>query len=100
MCDVEWIIDINISVGVPQQIVEDVFLQGIRGFHDEGIKIQPPEPLDGKVSQSPQCRIWGNYHSALGYLRIQFRMVSTFSQLSRHSCAYLFLVLISTISRS
>ncbi len=41
-----------------------------------------------------------NYHSALGYLRKQFRIVSTFSQLSRHSWAYLFFVLISTISKS
>ena len=48
----------------------------------------------------PKGQNRSNYHSALGYFRIQFRMVSTFSQLSRHSCAYLFLVLISTISRS
>jgi len=40
------------------------------------------------------------YHWASGYFRMQFRIVSTFSQLSRHSWAYRFLVLISTISRS
>lgn len=40
------------------------------------------------------------YHWAFGYFRRQFRIVSTFSQLSRHSWAYLFFVLISTISKS
>ncbi len=40
------------------------------------------------------------YHSALGYFLRLALMKSTFSQLSRHSCAYRFFVLMSTISRS
>ena len=51
VCDIEWIVDVNISVGVPQQIIKNVFLQRVRRLHDEGIKVQPPEPFDGKVSQ-------------------------------------------------
>src|SRR5699024_9505754 len=40
------------------------------------------------------------YHSALGYFRIDLRIMSTFSQLSRHSCAYRFFVAMSTMSIS
>ena len=49
------------------------------------------------------CRSWvvscRAHHSADGYSRKHRLIVSTFSQLSRHSCAYRFLVDMSTISR-
>ena len=44
MCDVERIVDIDVTIDVVGQILEDVLLQGVGRFHNEGIQVKPPEP--------------------------------------------------------
>ena len=85
MGDVERIVDIDISVGVGFKIIEDMPLQRVRRFHYEGIEVKPPKPAFLSL-MSFQSKFL-TYHSALGYFLMQFRIVSTFSQLSLHSWA-------------
>ena len=86
MCNVQRVIDINVSVGICCQGVEDMRLERVGRFHDEGVEIEPPEPKQSLAGRkgltSQRVRL---YHSAFGYFRMQFRMMSTFSQLSLHS---------------
>ena len=85
MGDVEGIIFIDVVVDVRLEIVEEVQLEGVGGLHYEGVQVHPPEP-DGIFLASGSLRKGlSTYHSALGYFRMLFRIVSTFSQLSRHS---------------
>ena len=44
MGDVERVVNINIAVDLSVKAVEDVMLQRYRGFHDEGVEVQPPKP--------------------------------------------------------
>ena len=41
---VEWVVGIDIAVGVVPEVIEDMVLERVRGFHDEGIYVEPPEP--------------------------------------------------------
>jgi len=87
MTDVERVIVVNVAVGVLGKSVKYVRLEGVGGFHYEGIKIKPPEPMNSQISSELRTNEGVSYHSAEGYLRMQFLIVSTFSQLSLHSCA-------------
>ena len=46
MGNLEWIVDVDVSVGVGAEVVEEVGLQGVGGFHDEGVEVEPPEPIE------------------------------------------------------
>lgn len=83
---VEGVVGVDVAVGVFGEVVEDVGLEGVGGFHYEGVEVHPPEPVAIRILTSQKYKGQA-YHSASGYFRKQFRMVSTFSQLSLHSCA-------------
>lgn len=36
---------VDIAVRIRGEMIEDVRLEGVRGFHNEGIEIEPPEPI-------------------------------------------------------
>jgi hypothetical protein len=42
--NVEWIVDVNVSVYVFAKVVEDVGLKRIARLHYEGVKVEPPKP--------------------------------------------------------
>ena len=42
--DVERVVEVDVAVGVGAEAVENMGLQGVAGFHDEGIEVEPPEP--------------------------------------------------------
>ena len=46
MGNVEGVVFINVSVGVLCKLLENVGLKGVRGFHDKGVQIKPPEPVN------------------------------------------------------
>ncbi len=102
MGNIEGVVVVDVAVRLLVERVENVVLQRVRGLHDNGVEVKPPEPIRfvlAAILGSLRGRVATN-HSASGYLRMALRKKSTFSQLSLHSCAYRFLVLISTISRS
>lgn len=73
---------VDVAVHFAGEVVEDVRLQRVCRFHNEGVEIEPPKPstISLRITTAGQT-----YHSALGYLAMALRTVSTFSQLSRHS---------------
>ena len=42
--DVERVVEVDVAVGVGLEGVEDVRLERVAGFHDEGVEVKPPEP--------------------------------------------------------
>jgi len=45
MGNVKWIVDVDVSVCDILQLFEYVLLERVLRFHDEGIGVQPPEPV-------------------------------------------------------
>jgi hypothetical protein len=43
--DVERVVGVDVAVGVEGEVVEDVGLEGVVGLHDEGVEVEPPEPV-------------------------------------------------------
>lgn len=98
--DVEGVVDIDVAVGEGAKVVENVVFKRVRVLHDVGVEVEPPEPVSqSAICHRPKKKWLITYHSASGYLRIQSRMMSTFSQLSRHSWEYRFFVIMLVISR-
>lgn len=109
--DVEGVVEVDVAVGDVLEMAKDMRLQRDRRLHDESVEVHPPEPETGcreynKIVSCPSsrgkkvCRSWvRTYHSALGCCLIVCLITSTFSQLSLHSCAYRFFVLMSLISK-
>ena len=52
MRDVQRVVVVDVPVRVKGEVTEEVLLQGYRGFHYEGIEIEPPEPGDLKISMT------------------------------------------------
>ena len=42
---VEWVVGVDIAVGVCAEVVEDVGLEGVGWLHYESVEIHPPEPV-------------------------------------------------------
>jgi len=69
MRDVEGVIFIDVTVDVLLEVVEDVVLKRVAGLHDEGVQVEPPEPVQQRLEDISKgtMGIPPAYHSALGY---------------------------------
>lgn len=47
--DVEGVVDVDVAVDVGGKVVEEVVLEGVGGFHDECVEVEPPEPAMGQL---------------------------------------------------
>ena len=45
MGDVERVVVVNVAVGVFVEVFEDVIFERVGVFHDVGVEIEPPEPM-------------------------------------------------------
>lgn len=45
MGNVERVVYVDVAIGVANDVVENVALEGVGGFHNEGVQVQPPEPM-------------------------------------------------------
>lgn len=52
MGDVQGVVLVDIAVDVLLKVVEDVFLKRVRGLHDIGVEVQPPEPIKDEMIAS------------------------------------------------